>query len=95
MLLTYTGLKCRRKNGKLVIEIPEAEVLRDLTDLPEPSGAEVSVRDREDFLDELASEIPHVEHDGDDYAQSAVRWLVRGAVYRVAEADVSAHYREP
>ena len=90
-MITYPGLTCRRKNGKLVIEIPEAEVLRDATTLAESAGIRVAVRNREAFLDEFAVEIPKVECD-DSSAQSEVRQLVRSAAYRVAEAGISADY---
>ena len=94
MILTYPGLTCRRRKGKLVIEIPETEVLFDAIAFDEPAGIRVTVRNKEAFFDELAAEILQVEDDGGGAAQSQVRQMVRSAAYRVAEAGLSAQYAE-
>lgn len=72
----------RRDNGRLVIEIPEDQILRHLSRTP---GAP-AIFDREAFLSGLSAAIPEVEvRWPDDVYQTALQELVEAAAHAVRD----------
>lgn len=89
---TYEGVQAYRRDGKIVLEIPESVVLADAHDPLHPADPSYEVLDQEHFLHELAQRLTLSETDRDDYPQSRVRALVRDVIHEIADAGLSAQH---
>lgn len=91
---TVPGIRCTRRDGNLLVEIPEQAVVDLVTKIDVAGEPSLDIEDREAFLDGIANRLPKVEAFHEDRTEQELRRLLRQAAYDAASHGQGAEWNQ-